>query len=42
MDKAEKITPCHRIIHSDGSSGDYIWGKGMKRELLEIEKDIAK
>lgn len=36
------LIPCHRVIHSDGNSGDYIWGKEMKREFLEIEKDIAK
>ena len=32
------IIPCHRIIHSDESSGDYAFGKDLKKRLLKLEK----
>lgn len=31
------IVPCHRVVHSDGSLGDYAFGAGLKKRLLEIE-----
>lgn len=31
--------PCHRVIRSDGSTGNYLYGTDMKESLLEIEKD---
>lgn len=31
------IIPCHRVIKSDGSIGEYAYGKDIKRRLLEIE-----
>jgi O-6-methylguanine DNA methyltransferase len=36
------IVPCHRVLKSDGSLGDYTGGKGVKTKkwLLEHEKGI--
>lgn len=31
------IVPCHRVIKSDGSVGNYYWGSPMKVQLLEHE-----
>ena len=31
------IVPCHRVVHSDGSIGEYAFGKDLKSKLLEIE-----
>ena len=31
------IVPCHRVIKSDGSIGNYYWGSAMKAQLLEHE-----
>lgn len=30
--------PCHRVVRSDGKSGDYRWGRERKRTLLERER----
>jgi AraC family transcriptional regulator of adaptative response/methylated-DNA-[protein]-cysteine methyltransferase len=32
------ITPCHRVVHGDGTISGYRWGIERKRELLEMEK----
>lgn len=32
------LIPCHRVIHSDGTIGEYHWGKDLKKRLLEWEK----
>ncbi len=32
-----KRTPCHRVIHSDGSLGGYAWGPFAKRRRLRAE-----
>ncbi len=32
------VTPCHRVLRSDGSLGGYRWGLERKKLLLEIEK----
>jgi len=32
------VTPCHRVVHSDGSLGGYRWGVKRKQALLEKEK----
>lgn len=32
------LIPCHRVIHSDGSIGQYHWGSDLKRRLIEWEK----
>lgn len=31
------IVPCHRVIKSDGSIGNYYWGSEMKQQLLHLE-----
>ena len=31
------LIPCHRVVRSDGTIGNYAWGTEMKRELLETE-----
>ena len=33
------LIPCHRIIHSDGTTGEYHWGKELKQQLIDWEKD---
>ena len=32
------LIPCHRIVRSDGSIGNYRWGTEIKHKLLEWEK----
>jgi AraC family transcriptional regulator of adaptative response/methylated-DNA-[protein]-cysteine methyltransferase len=32
------VTPCHRVVRSDGSLGGYRWGIRRKRALLERER----
>ena len=31
------LIPCHRVVRTDGTIGNYAWGPAMKRELLEGE-----
>jgi methylated-DNA-[protein]-cysteine S-methyltransferase len=31
------IVPCHRVVKSDGSFGDYLGGTEAKRALLALE-----
>ncbi|MCZ9309967.1 methylated-DNA--[protein]-cysteine S-methyltransferase [Corynebacterium uberis] len=31
------VVPCHRVVHADGSLGNYAGGAWMKRVLLELE-----
>ena len=31
------VTPCHRVIKSDGNIGGYAFGKARKKELLKKE-----
>ncbi len=32
------IVPCHRVIKSDGKTGNYAWGEEMKQFLIDLEK----
>ena len=32
------IVPCHRVLKSDGGVGGYIFGTGVKRQLLGLER----
>jgi AraC family transcriptional regulator of adaptative response/methylated-DNA-[protein]-cysteine methyltransferase len=32
------VTPCHRVVRSDGKSGGYRWGEQRKQALLEHER----
>lgn len=34
------LIPCHRIISSCGRVGGYIWGKRIKRVILNLERQI--
>ncbi len=36
------IIPCHRVVNSDGSFGEYAFGRSLKKRLLEIEKLCSK
>lgn len=31
------LVPCHRVVRSDGSDGEYIFGQAAKRTLLDLE-----
>jgi methylated-DNA-[protein]-cysteine S-methyltransferase len=31
------IMPCHRVIRSNGSAGEYIGGATAKQKLLDLE-----
>ncbi|MBF95797.1 MAG: Methylated-DNA--protein-cysteine methyltransferase [Alphaproteobacteria bacterium MarineAlpha9_Bin4] len=33
------IVPCHRVIYSNGSIGEYVLGNNIKRYLLKMEKN---
>ena len=33
------IIPCHRVVHKDGSIGNYHWGPTLKQQLINWEKD---
>ena len=35
------LVPCHRVIHSNGSVGQYHWGEELKRHLIQWEHNIA-
>lgn len=36
------LIPCHRVIHSDGTIGEYHWGRDLKKKLLEWERDTLR
>jgi len=33
------VIPCHRVIRSDGKTGNYAWGTEMKQFLIDLEKE---
>lgn len=33
------LIPCHRVLHKDGTIGNYAYGKEMKKQLLDREKN---
>lgn len=35
------LTPCHRVLRTDGSLGGYRWGLDVKRALLDHERRIS-
>jgi len=36
------IIPCHRVVSSDKKIGGYIWGKRIKKKILDYERKISK
>ncbi len=34
------IIPCHRIVKSSGDIGGYSRGRGLKKKLLDLEKEL--
>lgn len=35
------VIPCHRVVRSDGAVGEYRWGAGRKKALIDYEKLLA-
>lgn len=35
------IVPCHRVIHSNGSTGQYHWGADLKKRLIRWEYNVT-
>jgi len=35
------LIPCHRVIRSDGTLGEYRWGKELKNKLLRSEGSVS-
>jgi methylated-DNA-[protein]-cysteine S-methyltransferase len=36
------IIPCHRVIKSNAETGGYIFGVKLKKNILDLEKEISK
>ncbi len=36
------LVPCHRVVHTGGRIGQYMWGAERKRKLLEWEAGASK
>jgi len=34
------FVPCHRVVPGKGGSGGYFLGKGLKKELINLEQKI--
>ena len=39
QNRVAMLVPCHRVIHKDGTLGEYHWGKTLKQQLLDWEKN---
>ena len=37
MNRLTLLIPCHRVLKSDGTSGDYLYGSKIKESLLKRE-----
>lgn len=35
------LIPCHRVVHSDGTTGEYHWGPELKKRLIAWEAAAA-
>ena len=35
------VVPCHRVVRSDGSPGQYLGGADLKRFLLDLEAQVS-
>jgi len=35
------VIPCHRVVRTDGTLGDYVGGADTKRQLLELENALG-
>ena len=35
------LIPCHRVIHADGTIGEYHWGRDLKKKLIAWERETA-
>ena len=36
------LIPCHRVIHSDGTTGQYHWGADLKKQLIRWEAEALR
>ncbi|NLE91045.1 MAG: MGMT family protein [Elusimicrobia bacterium] len=36
------LIPCHRVVKSGGDAGEYVYGREMKKFLIEFERKTAK
>jgi methylated-DNA-[protein]-cysteine S-methyltransferase len=34
------LIPCHRVVGERGKLGGYAWGKNLKKEFINLEKNI--
>lgn len=34
------LIPCHRVIRSNGATGEYRWGNSLKKKMIAIESSI--
>jgi len=35
------LIPCHRVVCASGETGNYRWGSGRKRQILDYERKIC-